>query len=48
MILISELQVEEAQKKAAMERERRDSSQVAVSAAQPKWQNQGIRIVEDP
>lgn len=42
------LQVEEAQKKAAMERERRDTSQATVAAPQPKWQNQGIRIVEDP
>lgn len=37
-------QVELAQKKAALEREQRDGSQ----AAAPKWQNQGIRIVEDP
>ena len=37
-------QVEEAQKKALLERERRDGQGPAL----PKWQNQGIRIVEDP
>lgn len=41
---VGRVQVEEAQKKAALALEREGRKE----GGQPKWQNQGLRIVEDP